>query len=137
MDKANYDFNDVSKAFVEKLSPDKRAEYQNFEEHTGEMLNVLDTDHAQHREQRIAEREEFLTQHYEQQFNMPRPKGTPAPRVKQGSEIKAEARQHVDNAYIQARQEILIAQKAKEQEFLVKELGIEPPSRKSPDLDRG
>jgi hypothetical protein len=134
MDKPTYQFGTASHAYREKLTPEKRAVFEQSQKDTEAAVKTLDQDHAETREEKIAAREEFLTQHYEAQFNMPRPPGTPPPPLKQASAIKAEARQDVDQAHIHARQEILLAQKTHEREFLAKELGFDPPTPKAPDL---
>jgi hypothetical protein len=129
MEKTKFLFSEASAAYWQKLNQEQQeAVVQNYEG-TEEQLQVHDADHVANREQRVANVQKALTQHYEAEFNLPRPKAVPAPRLKTDAELHAEAQYRVQRAYTEKRQAIIQDGRQRERDYIKAALDIDPPDR--------
>lgn len=138
MEKNNFPFNQGSGANWNRLKP----EQQDFLVQAGvekeKQKEAFRTDHAQNRDQRVADTEEALLKHYKAQIQAPRPKGFPPPRMKTGPEIRSEAESKVDKAYTDRLQKLETDHRKAERDYIKQALGIEPRGPERPDhgIDR-
>lgn len=138
MEKNNFPFNQGSGANWNKLKPEQQEYLVQAWAEKEKQKESLRADHAENRDQRVADTEEALLKHYQAQIKAPRPKGFPPPRMKTGAEIKDEAQCKVDNAYAMRLEKLETDHRHAEKDYIKKALGIEPrgPEKPGHDIDR-
>lgn len=126
-DHNKFHFNDRSEAHFTKMTSPQREHYQLMTKSQENQEMTHQADYERHRPQRIKEQEEQLTRHYQAQLNMPRPAGTPAPRIPTAKEIQNEATRRVDQGHARDRENMMTRHKNDREDFVRKALGL--PSR--------
>lgn len=131
MEDTNYQFNTTSESYFQRLKDDDKKVVVENREEARETVKALDADHLANKDQRITDEAKRLTDENVKNFNVPRPQGTPAPRLKTKQEIESRAVSNVLNAHDHARQKIVLDARKRESDFIKKALDIQPrdPSR--------
>ncbi len=139
MEDTNYQFNSVSENHLSRLNNEEKKFVSNNMEDARAAVKALDADHAANKDQRITDEAKRLADENVKSFNMPRPEGTPAPRLKTKQEIESRAVSNVLNAHDHARQKIMLDSRKRESDFIKKALDIPdrgPPNEPDNGRDR-